>query len=180
MKPSAETRASRIRPGSAERIYGLPADLDYHTKVHVTFTAVDDPNVPYSPYDDGREPHCAGCGGHVGPEDRTVRTGGRDTGQQNTTPWHEKCLLRALTDPDRLWVLLAQQIARRPGDHTAGEIRTVLHQLVRLARGARPVDGRVEAWHGEPYALIAAGTFAAPDVEPDGSVVFRRCTEPPF
>lgn len=79
---------------------------------------------------DGRP--CPGC--------REMTTEGEVVTNVEGDWWHARCARAALVNanPDRVWLALASQVARRPGHFKAAEIRTVLENVMRIA--ARSVD----------------------------------------
>lgn len=154
---------------------------EFHTDVSVTFKMIDPHGAyPYDPYT--RPIICPGCGESVSEDaERHYITGGKNTGTIARF-WHERCFLEAAADPEQIWLLMAQQIARRPREFPTGAIRTVLNQLVLIASGAQAADGRIEVQAFTPHLYerdgVASGYLSVPKDGPDGSVVFERCEAP--
>lgn len=153
---------------------------EFHTDVSVTFKMID-PERPGNPYDDDGT-LCAGCAYELDDgRERHYITGGKNTGTIARL-WHEQCFLEAAADPTQIWLLMAQQIARRPREFPTGAIRTVLNQLVLIASGAQAADGRIEIQAFTPHLYErdggASGYLSVPKDGPDGSIVFERCEAP--
>jgi hypothetical protein len=165
-------------------IDGLPAELAYHTKLHVKFTLID-PAIAHryrGTSADGWPTLCPGCTEKIDTiDERHILTGGDKTGAR-TSAWHERCFLAAATDPARIWILVAQQVARNPRAHSVAEVRLAITQLVKLASAGHPDPFRVEVEAATPYAVVRTGQWAAPEVNDDGSVTFRQAdqSEGPF